>query len=290
VRPNFITLEKGGVNANSSMPGDSDYYRNLPSTEEIPDEDGTVKHAFGKWALSAIAYYVTMRLLCWHYPHYRHHRNDSVLLETFYGVRNGWRKIVHGFAERGVEASLETDLHRRYFFVVLQTLGDFQISTHSPFIDNKDFIGVVLRSFAAHGPDDARLIIKHHPLDRGRIDYSGFIRRLANSNGIADRVLTVHDVHLPTCLINASGTITVNSTVGISSLFHGTPTIALGKALYDMDGLTCKGMLLDRFWTEYTAPDRTLFEKFRASLIDHTQLTGSFYSGFSEMLRGPLCD
>jgi hypothetical protein len=71
--------------------------------------------------------------------------------------------------------------------------------------------------------------------------------------------------------------VTINSTVGISSLFHGTPTLVLGKAFYDIKGLTCKGMPLDRFWTEYSPPDHLLFRKFRNYIIDKTQIQGSFY-------------
>jgi capsular polysaccharide export protein len=286
LRPHFITLEKGGVNAHSGMPRSPSGYREAPADLKTANNSQNIRFALEKWSFYAIAYYLAMRLLSWHYPHYRHHRNDSVLKETFFGARNGWRKIVCRFRERGLEKRLRTDLKKRYFFVPLQTIGDTQISIHSPFGEMRDFITAVMRSFAAHAPADTRLVIKHHPLDRGRIDHSGFIRRLGKRLDLDGRVLAVHDVHLPTCLKNAVGTITVNSTVGISSLINDTPTLVLGKAVYDIDGLTCNGMGLDRFWYDYRAPDRKLFECFRSHLIDHTQIVGSFYSGFPEGLRG----
>jgi capsular polysaccharide export protein len=117
-------------------------------------------------------------------------------------------------------------------------------------------------------------------MDRGRPLFYGMIRRLARQLGVSHRVHVVHDMHLPTCLKNAIGTITINSTVGIASLFHGTPTIVLGEALYDIEGLTCKGLPLDHFWSKHPAPDRKLFRKFRSHLIKKTQLSGSFYRGF----------
>jgi capsular polysaccharide export protein len=288
VRPNFITLEKGGVNSYSALPCKAAYYRNQSTLAGNANGTSGVTHAFCKWAFYATAYFVAMRLLSWYYPCYRHHRNNSVLLEAFYGVRNAWRKIGYRVVERGMQARLATELHRKYFFVPLQTIGDSQITTHSPFTDIQDFIGVVLRSFAAYAPQEVKLIIKHHPIDRGRADYSRYIRELAGSLGIGHRVLPVHDVHLPTCLQNAIGTIAINSTVGISSLFHRTPTIVLGKALYDIDGLTCKGMPLDRFWHHCQVPDKHLFHKFRSCLIKRTQLEGSFYSAFPEELNGQM--
>ncbi len=280
VRPNFITLEKGGVNAHSSMPAEADDYRNDTPSKPVVHNQDVGRYAFQNWTLCTIAYYVAMRLLFWYYPGYRHHRDDSVLKEAFYGIRNGCRKIAHGIVERNLAAFISTKLTKRYFFVPLQTIGDFQISEYSPFVDMKDFIGVVMRSFAVHAPKDLFLIIKHHPLDRGRVNYNAHIRKAAKSLGIADRVLSIHDVHLPTCLMHAIGTVTVNSTVGIASLFHETPTIVLGKALYDIDGLTCKGMALERFWTRCRTPEKQLFNRFRARLIEQTQCKGSFYSGF----------
>ena len=67
-------------------------------------------------------------------------------------------------------------------------------------------------------------------------------------------------------------TITINSTVGLSSLYHGIPTLTLGKAIYDIDGLTCKGMKLDEFWTKNKKPDELLFKKFRTFLIQNTSI------------------
>ena len=84
-------------------------------------------------------------------------------------------------------------------------------------------------------------------MDRGIKNYSRFINKISVNLSINSRVMVVHDVHLPTCLKNAIGTVTINSTVGLSSLYHKTPTIALGRALYDIEGLTCKGMRLKRF-------------------------------------------
>ena len=287
VRPHYITFEKGGVNARSSMPNDPAYYRNRRMKKAVLESDTGVTRPLEKWTLYAIAYFVSMRILSWYFPFYRHHRNDLVLQEAAYGIRNGWRKVGHRIAERGFEDRLKTDLHRKYFFMPLQTMGDMQISCHSPFADMKDFIDVVLRSFADHAPKDLSLIVKHHPLDRGRVNYNTYIQRLAKRLGRERTIFSVHDVHLPTCLEHAIGTVTVNSTVGISSLIHKTPTIVLGRSVYNIDGLTCNGMPLDRFWTKYRVPDKDLFDKFRTCLIERTQITGSFYSCFPKKLQGP---
>ena len=116
-------------------------------------------------------------------------------------------------------------------------------------------------------------------MDRGKKNYAAFIKKIAEKLGCRKRVKILYDVHLPTLLKGAIGTITINSTVGISSLFHKTPVICLGRSLYDIEGLTCKGMRLDDFWRNYKSVDGELFEKFRCYLIQKTQINGSFYKG-----------
>ena len=92
------------------------------------------------------------------------------------------------------------------------------------------------------------LVFKHHPVDRGRKNYKNFIMDQAELLKVKNRILVIHDLHLPTCLKHAKGTITINSTVGLSSIGYKIPTITLGNAIYDMEGLTCKGMSLETFW------------------------------------------
>jgi capsular polysaccharide export protein len=121
-------------------------------------------------------------------------------------------------------------------------------------------------------------------MDRGRRNYTKFINKLAKQLNIQERTITAHDLHLPTCLKSTIGTVTINSTVGISSLYHQAPTITLGNAVYDIEHLTCKNMPLDKFWTEYKKPDQNLFKKFRLYLIENTQLNGNFYGKIPDEL------
>ena len=128
------------------------------------------------------------------------------------------------------------------------------------------------------------LIFKHHPVDRGRKDYKNFIIEQAILLDIEDKVLVLYDIYLPSLLKNAKGTITINSTVGLSSLYHETPTITLGNAIYDIEGLTSKGMSLDDFWHNQVNPDMDLLDKYRAYIIKNTQLNGSFYGKFPHFI------
>lgn len=275
LRPHYITLEKFGVNNFSMLPRDADFYRQLPSESvTLPEHSHPSKT---QMVLSATLYYALSNIFNWKYPHYRHHRDFSAIKEFFYAVRGVMRKGLYRFTERRYISLITQKISKKYYFVPLQTHNDFQILQHSNYRSIEKFIIEVLESFAHHAPKDFYLVFKHHPVDRGRKNYRSFIEEQATLLSIAKRVHTIHDVHLPDCLSHAVGTITINSTVGLSAIGHNIPTLCLGDAVYDMEGLSNKGMSLRKFWHQHKKPDTELYKKFREYLIVTTQLNGSFY-------------
>jgi len=200
------------------------------------------------------------------------------LLEVVPWVRSLWRKIAYRLKERRVQPRLTTEWSKKFYLVPLQVHNDAQVRIHSRFDSVEDFVRQVMESFAHHAPEFARLVIKHHPMDRGYFDYTGLISRHARSLGIAGRVSYIHDQHLPTLFDHALGVVVANSTVGLSALDHGLPVKACKSAVYDMEGLTYQEEL-DDFWraalTE--SPNQELLMRFRTYLIKHTQLNGNFY-------------
>ncbi len=277
IRPNFITLERNGVNANSDMSRDRKFYDQIIVNEDLEKNVKQIDSTYGKMALEATLYYVISNLLKYQYPHYTHHRNFSFLLEAFYGVRNFFRKIKYKIIEKNLEKRYETLISKKYFFVPLQTYGDFQILEHSKYNNMEEFIVEILESFSRFSNKNNYLVFKHHPIDRGRCNYTNFINDCAKRLGCIDRVDILFDVHLPTLLRNAKGTITVNSTVGLSSLYHNTPTICLGKSIYDIDGLTSKQLTIDDFWQTQQNIDKKLFIKYKYWLIKNTQINDNFF-------------
>jgi capsular polysaccharide export protein len=55
----------------------------------------------------------------------------------------------------------------------------------------------------------------------------------------------------------------------------GRPTVVLGRALYDMPGLTHQRGL-DSFWQDPDRPDEALYVAFRNVLMAATQLNGAY--------------
>lgn len=275
VRPDYVTLERFGVNGNSHLPRTPMFYLN----KHIAPVDATmpVGNTFWHAAMWAVLYYVAATLARPIFRHYRHHR-PSTILEAVPWVRSGFRKKYYALKERGIEERLTSSLSGKYFLVPLQVHNDSQVCVHSPYDSVEAFIREVADSFARHAPEDATLVFKHHPMDRGYHDYTRLMERLKKSFGLQNRLFYVHDLHLPSLLKHSRGVVLVNSTVGFSALYHGAPTKVLGTAIYDMKGLTFQGPL-DEFWTcaQENPVDRELFKRFRRYLIVHTQVNGSFY-------------
>lgn len=171
---------------------------------------------------------------------------------------------------------LRNDLSQHYYLAILQVYNDSQISHHSDYGDVREFIEEVIASFAKKAPLREHLVIKHHPMDRGHRLYGLLIKRLSSIYGVSDKVMYVHDLPMPQLLNHARGVITINSTAGISALIHNKPLKVMGRALYNIDGLTFQGEL-DAFWTSDFKPDTALFNKFRAYLKMNTQINMVFY-------------
>ncbi|MFL6621229.1 MAG: capsule biosynthesis protein [Sulfurifustis sp.] len=277
IRPDYVTLEQGGVNAFSSVPRDPHFYlRRLHSDEPAR---APACASFFEMALSAALYYTFGLLFRWYYPHYEHHRSFNPFSEGAKWLLAGARKLLYRPRDRQLTRRLTQELRRRYFLVPLQTCVDSQLRIHSNYADTRDFIHEVLSSFAEHAPKDTLLVFKHHPMDRGHRHYGKFIRDSAAAKGIEERVYYGHDLHLPSCLDHARGVVLINSTVGLSALLHGVPLKVMGDAFYDIEGLTCQRPLED-FWKKPGTISPQLHRKFRNYLITTTQLNGSFYGRF----------
>lgn len=275
IRPDYITLERFGVNANSTiskLPGDY--------TEML---DITKKHAFsiGKpfWfaALWGNLYYLANFITKPYFRHYQHHRSLS-LWQLVFWMRSFWRKWLYAFQQKNELKALIKNHHKKYYLVALQVHNDAQIHHHSDFFSVDEFISDVINSFALYAQNDCHLVIKHHPMDRGVHHYGKLINLICQNKPLRKRVRYIHDLHLPTLLNHTKGVVVVNSTVGLSALDLQCPVIACGNAIYDIEGLTYQGSL-SSFWQAAPAfkIDQKLHCKFVNHLIHNSQINGNFY-------------
>ena len=275
-RPYWVTLERGGVNGYSSLPKIPEWY--LDAAKKVPTYDN------GK------AFSSSFFARAWHdlryngigianpvfYRHYRHHAPVGPFAEYAYYIRRGAKVSL---AKKRILASV-ADLiasNKPFYLVPLQLNSDSQIRVHSTFADMAEMMALTMRSFALHAPPDSMIVIKNHPLDAGVVNHAAKIRQLTKELALEGRVVYLEDGSLPELLRHTRGVVTINSTVGGSALVHRCPTIALGKAIFNMQGLTFQGDL-DRFWRDGQPPDVRLLHSFRNVVIHTTQINGGFYT------------
>ena len=284
LRPHFITLEVGGVNAYSSLPQEPDFYRQLP--EMPPRVIQSLKPSTRLRYWHATWYYLIGWFHQKQYPHYRHHKSFSPWYEMRCWIRAWRRKHWYAFSERHVLPRLQNQLDNRFYLAILQVYNDSQIRQHSPYNDVREYINDVIYSFATKAPATKFLVFKHHPMDRGHRLYAPLIKRLSKKYGVRNRVLYVHDLPMPEMLKHAKAVVTINSTAGLSALIHNKSLKVMGDALYDMKGLTYQGHL-HQFWTAGFRPDMKLLGKFRGYLLETTQINEVFYGKHNASVEQP---
>lgn len=276
-RPYWVTLERDGVNGYSHLPRDPAWY--MDTAKKVPQYDNgyAFKSSFLTRAVYDVGYHFLDGLNPFLFPGYKSHVPFNSATEYFSYLKRAIRiKKRENHDRKSTKCLIEQVATRPFFLVPIQLASDAQIRYHSSFSDTCEFLGLVFRSFAQNAHGDSRLVVKNHPLDPGFIDYYDVCLKLAKEFGVEGRVVYLETGHLPTLLGHTSGVITINSTVGGSALIHRRPTIALGRAIYDMAGLTFQGGLAN-FWRARAEPDMRLFRKFRNVVIHTTQINGGFY-------------
>lgn len=285
LRPDWVTVERRGVNALSLQPRLASFYRDThPPAFSPPRPTGQ-----GIWRLTAIAavYGLAYWLLRPLYGPVPHHRSMNPLRESALWLRGGLRHLIYAWRERGQLAQLTAaGSSRRWFLVPLQVADDSQVRDHSRFASVAAFIEEVVESFARHAPPDALLVLKHHPMDRPYSDYRRLVAHLRHRHGLGGRLRYLHDQHLPTLLHHARGVVTINSTVGLQALYHGVPVKTMADSVYQIPGLVYGGDL-EAFWQSPGVVDAALVTRFRAHLVASTQLNASFYARRPALVAPP---
>ena len=274
LRPDTITMESGGVNALTELDLSPEALRREPKKELKPAVH--IGDVFRARIRHAAAYYLYSRWRQKDYRHYRHHRCFSPWREGGCWIRGYYRKHRYKRHDADILARAMSVWSGRFFLLPLQVHDDSQMLYHSPFRSVRAVIEEVVASFASHASSDALLLLKHHPMDRGYSDYAVEIKAVAARYLVSERVQYCYDAHLPDLLRNTCGVVTVNSTVGLSALYHRVPVKLLGRCLFDIPGLAHQGSLAD-FWQNPQPVDNDLFSRFHRYLFRHTQVNGSFF-------------
>ncbi len=279
IRPGFMTLELGGVNALSTTLDAFDIDETATVIEPHPAK--VERH---RWKLTghAMRYYAGLQLLSRRYPRYVHHRHNSIPRYAHYWIRAAMHWPITRLQDKKALARL--DVTRPYFFMPLQLDSDAQIVFHSRYLGIMAFVDEVLESFAAHAPKDAQLLFKQHPLARGNTGMRKKVLAKAGLHGLSHRVIFVYSCRIYQLLDKVSGVVTVNSTVGLQAIAHGAALKVMGEAIYDHPDVVDQQPLND-FWRNPRKPDPAKASQFHRKLKVLTQVPAALYDSASVPLQ-----
>ncbi len=276
IRPNWLTLERNGVNGHSQLARDPAELLRQAQGLALPPPLPPIVASLGRRVRDSTRYFaaafwgrVTLR-----YPFYRSHRPGSVSAEGL-----GWlvKYLARGRAAARATAARRCIEGARYFLFPLQLSSDYQIRTHSPFSSMEQAVDYVLESFASHAPRDVALVIKSHPLDATIGGWGPFVRRRARRFGLNDRLIHIDGGDLQAMAEASLGVVVVNSTSATFALAKGVPVLALGTAIYALPGITHQGQP-DQFWNAPQPPDAALYDAFCRVLHAHCLVRGGLAS------------
>jgi len=269
-RPDWVTVERNGVNASSGLPRDASGY--AAPTPPLP-----VTRPIGKILPHHVINISLYHLMVWLagalYPSYRSPYSVPAWRQCLGHIGRYFKLI---FQPKG-ELDADVIAARGDFFIAcLQREGDAQLLRYSRFGDNAGFLAEVMDSFARHAPAHVRLVVKNHPLDPGLVNLAAVTRRLAAERGLSDRVDFIDGGNLAQLCRASRGMVVNNSSAALSALGFHTPVKVLGQAFFDFEGLTDQQPLGD-FWHAPVAADAQLFTRFRAHVIARTQINGNYH-------------
>ncbi|MDB5413305.1 MAG: capsular biosynthesis protein [Rubritepida sp.] len=273
LRPDWIVLERDGHNALSLYPREPAAIHAL--AEGVPPLAETTIYSsqFPTQARWDVLFNLA-NLSIWPFRYFQGFQLHPVI-PAYLGT--ALRMMLRGRTRRRAEeliAGLPEDAP--FYLFAMQMESDYSIRAYSPYPDMDTPLREAVRSFSAHAPSDAHLAIKVHPLDPGIKRWSARIARMARLSGVTGRVHLVDAIALDPLILRAAGVVTVNSTAGIRALQMGKPVIALGEALYRVEGLTHEAGL-DSFWQEAHLPNTELTDAFLRGIAHHLHVRGVFY-------------
>lgn len=288
IRPDWVTLELGGVNGHSRLPRDPEYYRREATRLPPLPPHRTVASSFRRRAAEGIAYNATDILTRWQFPHWNNYRPWSSFREG-----RGWLRRL-GRRRRETAESARTieklsQMGRPYILFPLQLDADAQVRLHSPFSGIEEAIEQIIASFARHAPPEQVLVVKEHPLDNGVKNWRALVGACARKHGVLGRVAYLPYGDIAVLVRAAKGVVTINSTTGTLALAAGVPVLTLGQAVYNIRDITHRGPL-DEFWSAPQPPDEATFEAFRRVLVEYCLIPGGYFSedGLDLLVQGAV--
>lgn len=165
-----------------------------------------------------------------------------------------------------------------YLFCPLQVPGDSQITVYGGWIDSIPHLIRALHTASRALPDGWHLRIKEHPSARQAMgDLLGGLTD--------DRFRVDNTTDTMAQLAGARGVVTVNSSVGVESMFHDKPVIVLGRAFYGLPEIVTLAPSQEALTDALRAPEALGFDlPAREAFMSY--LVGAYFPREEDIVAG----
>lgn len=140
-------------------------------------------------------------------------------------VRHELDKQIASVRRRFVDEG-DSTLPDEYVFVPLQVHDDTQVLYNSPYVDDMYEFADLIHDAIASLDEEVPIVVKEHPADLGRIDYSDLRGRYSDT-------VWLRDYPIDEVIENARAVVTINSSVGMQALNRYVPVVTVGDSFYD---------------------------------------------------------
>ena len=159
---------------------------------------------------------------------------DAQKAEEMFGTSLIQRPLRKASQDACADCDDDKPLPERYVLFAMQVHDDTQMLLFSPrFQSLSEAVTYAYRrvaEYSARTGDTLKLIVKEHPSDFGRTDYSKLRESLPDAYFLRKKPVSELVAHTQAVL-------TINSSVGVEGLLHLRPVITLGDAFYNVPGI-----------------------------------------------------
>ncbi len=276
LRPNWLTIEKGGMSQFSHFPVNPDEI--IQKGSGIPDQENMILPSAKFWveAVGEVLFHTCNYLYHWTFHNYQADRYYNPFIEYFSQIPRLLKaKKLDAEANQFINTLLNTKAD--FWLFPLQMQNDYQLRVNSNFKHQSEAIELVIKSFSKFSAVHEKLVIKIHPMDNGIEPWNKIITDLKDKYAVSKRVFFVDGGNLQNFIVNSRGVITINSTVGLHSLQALKPVYVLGCAIYDIKGLA-SDQSLGEFFQNPVSPDKKLLDAFIKLIAASIQVKGHFFT------------
>ncbi|BBB25116.1 capsule biosynthesis protein [Amphritea japonica] len=274
LRPYWITLEHGGMSRLSHFPTDPGHILEEGKKHPAPTIQQGLGHPFWQEARNEVVYNLAN---FFDIAFFRRYQADKVY-NPLYEYLNYIPRLLQNKKQTKIARKVITGLKsKRFFLFPLQMQNDYQLRENSPFQHQTEAITLAISALSESAEQDTHLLFKIHPMDNGIESWSDIINDLTTRYKLNGRVWYIDGGNLDHIIRDCAGTVTINSTVGVTGIQKLKPVITLGDAMYDIPGLTSQ-QTLKAFFQQPQPPNPELVDSFIRLMAATIQVHGSFIS------------